>query len=81
MKPCRCLLKDTDEQAFLTQVKEYLESLPEEQKADAAEYQRRLAWCLQCENLVNGFCSLCGCVAELRAAKRAQRCPALPGRW
>ncbi|MBR6028889.1 MAG: hypothetical protein IKP40_07330 [Clostridia bacterium] len=78
--PCRCLL--TGHQPDLARlVAEYVDSLPEEQKAPETVRQARLVRCLQCENLADGTCRLCGCYVEARAARRNQRCPALPPLW
>ena len=79
-KPCRCLLAESAPDLALT-VREYIDALPEEQKASPAEQRRRLALCLACEALRSGTCALCGCYAEARAAKRMQRCPDVPPRW
>ena len=62
-------------------VAEYVASLPEEQRAPDDLYQARLTLCKACEALRDGTCSLCGCYVEARAAKRQQRCPAVPPRW
>lgn len=80
-KACRCLLKELDDLEFWEQVEDYLQSLPAEAKVDQEEYEQRLSACKSCENLVNGFCALCGCVVELRAAKRGMHCPRTPSQW
>ncbi len=79
-KPCRCLLEEGQPDLAKT-VAEYVASLPDDVRADEAAYRTRLAACLQCGSLRDGTCSLCGCFAEARAAKAAQRCPAVPPRW
>ena len=78
--PCRCLL---DEQwpELHQAVRDYVELLPEEQKAPDDIYQARLAACKACDNLRDGTCSLCGCYVEARAAKRGLGCPDLPAKW
>lgn len=81
MKPpiCkRCLLSELDGEYFLS-IYQYIEKIPQEQKAPPQEYSRRLALCQACESLQNGMCAQCGCFVEVRAAKRAQRCPI--GKW
>ena len=55
--------------------------MPEEQRAEEAVFSSRLAACKACDNLLNGTCALCGCYVELRAAKRVQQCPDVPGKW
>ncbi len=62
-------------------VAEYVASLPEDERAPGTVYRQRLAKCTDCADLRDGTCALCGCYVEARAAKRAQRCPALPPRW
>ena len=59
----------------------YVASLPETVRAGETARQARLAVCLNCENLHDGTCSLCGCYVETRTAKAAQQCPAVPPRW
>jgi len=82
MKPCRCLLREVeDRKDFWTAVQDHLESLPPEYRADEEEYETRLKCCKECARLVNGFCGLCGCVVELRAAKRFMGCPDSPSKW
>ena len=68
----RCLLEDMDEKKIMTEVKELIESIPEEDKTDEAEYRRRL---------INGTCKKCGCYVELRAAGRKRTCPDTENRW
>lgn len=69
----RCLLKELDDAYFQT-VYEYIDSLPAEQKAEKAEYAKRLEKCRECDHLQNGMCALCGCFVEVRAAKKRQHC-------
>ena len=45
-------------------IKENIELIPDEKKADEALY------CL-----INGMCSKCGCFVEMRAAYAVSRCP------
>jgi len=77
----RCLLKDLQEDEYIKQVYEYIESLPDEIKADTALFQERLELCRVCNYLVNGMCKICGCFVEVRAAKKAQQCPGSVSRW
>ena len=78
--PCRCLLAEQWPELHQA-VRDYVELLPEEQKAPDDVYQARLAVCKACENLRDGTCGLCGCYVEARAAKRGLGCPALPAKW
>lgn len=60
---------------------EWIDAIPEAQRADGDVYAARLSACRECPWLSGGTCGLCGCYAAYRAAKRAQRCPDLPARW
>lgn len=74
----RCLLRELDGEYFKS-IYQYIDSLPEEQKASPDEYARRLEVCQACGDLQNGMCAQCGCFAEVRAAKKRLVCPM--GRW
>lgn len=77
----RCLLKDLDRQTRFSNVYEYIQSLPPEQKTPPAAYERRLTLCRECQSLSNGMCMECGCFVEVRAAKKMQRCPGSKKSW
>lgn len=70
----RCLLKDLTDGEYFRSVYEYIDSLDAESRASPEEYRRRLAACRECAHLVNGMCGLCGCFAEVRAAKKGSHC-------
>lgn len=75
-KPCRkCLLADYDPENALRTVREMIEAMPPEERADGEEYRRRLSVCGQCGELNAGICGKCGCYVELRAAKKRLGCP------
>ncbi len=79
---CRkCLLAEMDLQEVYQSVKEYVEALPVEKKADEAEYARRLEICKSCEKLADGMCVKCGCYVEARAAKKNSDCPDEKDKW
>ena len=79
---CRkCLLAETDLQEVLGSVREYVESLPPDKKADDKEYARRLEICKGCGNLADGMCVKCGCYVEARAAKINADCPDEKDKW
>ncbi len=81
-KPCRCLLREMDDQKeFWAVVRDRLDSMPAEQCTENGVYRERLKSCRKCTHLVNGFCALCGCVVELRAARQLMGCPDSPPRW
>lgn len=74
----RCLLRELDGEYFKS-IYQYIDSLPEEQKAGPEAYAKRLDICRPCSDLKNGMCAQCGCFAEVRAAKKRLGCPV--GRW
>lgn len=62
-------------------VLEYIDSIPQEQKADEQVYQARLSVCRRCDALNDGMCSKCGCFVEARAAKKRMNCPDEKDKW
>lgn len=76
----RCLLRELDETYFQS-IYDYIDHLPEEQKADEGEYGLRLEKCKACDSLQNGMCALCGCFVEVRAAKKRMHCPKPTALW
>lgn len=74
----RCFLHELDGEYFKS-VYQYINSLPEDQKAGPGTYAARLDICKACPDLKNGMCAQCGCFAEVRAAKKRLGCPM--GRW
>ncbi|MCR5583849.1 MAG: DUF6171 family protein [Lachnospiraceae bacterium] len=77
----KCLIRDLDEGALFESVKEYLASLDESVKAPQEEYERRLSLCRECDRLVRGTCTVCGCYVEMRAAGKDRHCPAVKEKW
>jgi hypothetical protein len=72
----RCLLFESGREDILTTVRQHIEKIPEADRSDDNTYQRRLALCVACEQLVDGTCLRCGCYPEFRAAFWKQSCPA-----
>lgn len=78
----RCLLTEDDSQAELAKtVQEYVALIPADQRAAEGEYQKRLAACKACDQLISGMCRACGCFVEARAAKARMHCPDVNGKW
>lgn len=77
----QCLLKDMPEDAYFKSLYEYIEHLDEDIKAEPLEYERRLAICKSCSNLLNGMCRICGCFVELRAVMDKKSCPDVEQKW
>ena len=77
----RCLLKDMDRNEYFRSIYEYIENIPQEQKAEPSIYESRVNICRSCDHLVNGMCELCGCFVEVRAAKIMQHCAKSSDIW
>ncbi len=76
----RCFLYEMDgQETYYQSIVRLRQAMPASEKADDAEYARRLSVCRECPYLDNATCMQCGCYAEVRALKRAARCPAK--RW
>lgn len=71
----RCLLRDMAGHEQLKRIEAYRDAIRPGDRAGEAEYERRLALCLACGQLLDGTCLACGCYVELRAAARVSRCP------
>lgn len=81
-KLCRkCLLKDMPEETYFKNLYDYIAGLEEDIKAEPTEYERRLALCKECDNLLNGMCRICGCYVELRAVIERHSCPNMDKKW
>ena len=49
-------------------IKENVELIPDDKKADEALYKKRLEICTECDCLINGMCSKCGiCLQQMSA--------------
>lgn len=81
--PCpRCLLAEVPGGEALAKLnRQWIEALPEENRADDATRNARLMACRRCEHLAAGTCGLCGCYVEYRAAQAIRHCPDVPARW
>lgn len=76
----RCLLRelagtDAAKQTELAMIEKYKQAIREAERVPEQEYERRLALCGDCERLVAGTCTACGCYVELRAVAKVSRCP------
>ncbi|MBR3742459.1 MAG: hypothetical protein IKN04_18740, partial [Clostridia bacterium] len=52
-----------------------LRRMSETQKAAKEAYDSRLGQCKACDQLSNGTCMGCGCLVELKAAYKNEKCP------
>ncbi|MBQ7656361.1 MAG: hypothetical protein IJI53_01240 [Clostridia bacterium] len=71
----RCLLREAFPQDYEKYVAGLLLKIPEKDKAPEGTYRQRLAVCQSCGQLQNGTCMGCGCLVELRAAYKKEKCP------
>lgn len=79
---CRkCLIRDLKEDEYFKNLKEYIENLDPDIKADPALYEKRLDLCKNCNHLLQGMCRICGCFVELRAAIASNFCPGSEKFW
>ena len=79
-KPCRlCLLRDINPAEYEARVKRLINLLSPAEKTPADAYEARLQVCTTCSYLKEAFCGACGCMVELRAAKKSEKCPY--GKW
>lgn len=77
----RCLVKDMPDAQYFQNMYDYINHLDEEIKTPQEAYEKRLAACTECENLLNGMCRICGCFVEMRAAVNKNCCPAVHKKW
>lgn len=81
-KPCvKCLLSEISPDTVYKEIREYIDSLDATEKADEADYKRRLDICRECDSMREGICALCGCFVEVRAIKKKNKCPFIPKKW
>ena len=71
----RCLLREAFPLDYEKYVSGLLLKIPESAKAPESLYQRRLDVCSACDQLNRGTCMGCGCLVELRAAYKKEKCP------
>lgn len=65
----------------LIKLQDYIDRIPEEEKATKEEYERRLLICDSCSDLRGGLCGQCGCYVAVRAARKIGYCPHVRARW
>ncbi len=77
---CRkCLLRDSFPADYEKYVSSLLRRMPDGRKAPENVYQSRLDRCKACDQLNAGTCMGCGCLVELKAAYKNEKCPY--GKW
>ncbi len=76
----RCLLREMAEQEeYFHSLRDYINNMDPDLKAEEHLYEGRLAVCRECAMLLQGMCRSCGCYVELRAAVAKNTCPR--GKW
>ena len=71
----RCLLREAYPADYEKYVASVLARMERGRRADDEIYARRLETCRACGQLSNGTCMGCGCLVEIRAAVKGERCP------
>ncbi len=71
----RCLLREYDEEAYISKLLRVIRLMKPQEKAGEEEMARRLEICKECDKLEMGTCLACGCYVELRSALKNGRCP------
>lgn len=72
----RCLTREmADGGETFKSLREYIENLDSDVRAEEEQYEQRLAVCKECDFLLAGMCRSCGCYVELRAAMKKNVCP------
>ncbi|MDR3593743.1 DUF6171 family protein [Clostridium sp.] len=77
----KCLLDKLFEEKEYQHLQDYIKNLDKNIKTDDNEYKKRLDLCMQCDNLINGMCKICGCFVEMRAAIKKNYCPDAEKYW
>lgn len=77
----KCLLDKVMGEAEYKHMKDYISNIDSEIKVTEEDYKNRLNTCIECENLINGMCKLCGCFVEMRAAVKKNYCPDIERKW
>ncbi len=75
VKCIRCLLREAYPADYRKYVEALLQKLRPADRTEEAAYQRRLKRCKACDQLNSGTCMGCGCLVELRAAYKKEKCP------
>lgn len=74
-KCIRCLLREAYPADYRQYVAGLLQKIRPADRTEDASYEARLSQCKACDQLHNGTCMGCGCLVELRAAYRREKCP------
>ena len=76
MQNCKkCLLLEAGESVTYGEIMQYVSTLDKKDLADNSIYNKRISHCRECDNLLSGMCTKCGCYVEVRARLRNSQCP------
>ncbi len=71
----KCLLREAFPADYEKYVAGLLTRIPPGEKAPEPLYAQRLETCRSCGQLSSGTCMGCGCLVELKAAYKKEKCP------
>ena len=71
----KCLLYEAGEMVTYDEIMKYVATLDKNETVSECEYERRIAFCKQCDFLISGMCRKCGCFVEVRARLKNKDCP------
>lgn len=77
----KCLLDKVMGDAEYKHMQDYIKNIDRDIKTPEEDYNIRLNTCMECDNLINGMCKLCGCFVEMRAAVKKNYCPNIDKKW
>ncbi|MBQ9531160.1 MAG: hypothetical protein IJR70_03705 [Eubacterium sp.] len=76
MNNCKkCLLIEAGERVTYDEIMQYVATLDEKDLVSQNEFNERISFCRECENLISGMCLKCGCYVEVRAKLKDAFCP------
>ena len=77
MRVCKkCLIREmVGQEKIYETIKRMIEDLEPEDRAGEELVEKRLVVCKECDQLLEGTCTACGCYVELRTATKTQECP------
>ncbi len=72
----KCLIRElAEKEDVYASIKRMIDMVEASDKPSDAQYEERLNVCRQCDKLLEGTCTACGCYVELRAARKSTHCP------
>ena len=77
----KCLLSEIDKDGYFKNLSEYISCIDSDLKVSDSIYNHRLSLCKNCDNLISGMCTKCGCYVELRAVMKKNNCADVHKKW